>query len=135
MEKALEIALVKAVDSSGTTQEKTAGILFNFMDRAADMAFRRSRSPGGRAASRRPRARRGRFSPMCRLCDNPMIKDPSTDEIVAHASHGQGLMIEDKGTHIEATINESAVEKHPDGTDVIECEDCTKGTPHVHGEH
>lgn len=125
--QALEIALVKSVDASGNAQEKTASMLFQFMDRAADMAFRRSRQPGGRARARSALRKSGRFARSCRLCANPMIADPSVDEILEHSKHGQSgvLQIEQTKDAVVATVDEAALVEHPDGQgQVLECDNC-----------
>ena len=124
LDRALETALVKSVESAGASQEKTASILFGFMDRAADMAFRRSRSPGGRARAKTAKRQGGRFIRNCRLCKNPSLPNPTVEEIFEHAKHDSEVLdVEVLNNRVVAHVNEDAVQE-VNGEERIECDGC-----------
>lgn len=123
--QALEIALVKSVDASGNAQEKTASMLFQFMDRAADMAFRRSRVAGGKARAKSAKRQGGRFLRSCRLCKNPNTSNPTIEEIFEHAKHDSEVLdIEVQPDRVVAHVNEDSVQDVDGETAQIECPDC-----------
>lgn len=131
--QALELVLVGAVKSQAETAAAittavTASLSTLSEIQAAVFTRRRLKRGGERRASAANRGKNGRFEKgvRCRLCANPMIKDPTVEEVKAHATHESG--------HLYAT--DEQLQTRPDGQEVIECPDCAAGTPgHSHQIH
>lgn len=149
--QALEIALVKSVESNGTMAAKLSELMVSQFAAMAELfgtlGPRRRKDGNGKNATRGPGGKftgsRPKGSAACRLCRNPAISDPTALEITAHINHHatpapaqdeqqvQAYRVEGNAVHID--IPETHVQTAPDGSEVVECPDCARGVPHAHG--
>lgn len=131
---AIETILVKSLDSQATLAGKIGELVTTQIGSLAqaqiDLAHKmRSRRGGKTRASTGARASNGRFSKGsktdCRLCRNPFHPTPTVEEVRAHATHDAGPI-----------AHESEIQRTAAGEEVIECDECLKGTPgHTHAIH
>lgn len=133
LNQALELVLVNAVKSqaetaAAITQAVTSSLSTLSEIQASVFTRRRLKRGGERRAAGANRGKNGRFErgSRCRLCVNPMLKDPTVEEVRAHATHDSG--------NLYAT--DDKIETRSDGAEVIECPDCAAHTPgHTHQVH
>jgi len=99
----------------------------------------------------------------CRLCRNPGVHNPTPSEIIEHQKHElmpavdvsevpparprtppppinsrEVIGPERYFPELNAdryAVNETDIQTAPDGTDVVECPECSKGIPHEHGSN
>jgi hypothetical protein len=137
--QALEIVLVKSVQSQADTASKIGQLITDNVKALAEMqqsAFKRaSRQRGGRIRAGSAKRQGGRFTRGCRLCENPMIADPRREEIIAHTNHTTTLHYREENGAILVDVPADEVQVDAQGNQVIECADCSAGRPHQHGQH
>jgi hypothetical protein len=141
---ALEIVLVKSVESQATLAQKISDMVVGQLETMTTVFARRLGSRGGRANALKnggKRNHKGQFTQRrgaCRLCDNPAIADPTADEIRAHATHQYqpaelpALPYRTEGNKLIADVNFEQVQTDAQGNQIIECEDCQSGKAHTH---
>jgi hypothetical protein len=138
---ALETVLVKAMDSQTNMFERMQKLNIENAQLALDSIQRRRYSKGGvKRAATAARTRRGKFERDCRLCEDPMIADPSVAEIIAHSTHkiarrppAPAVAVEEKNGVIYGHVDERDVDTDASGRQQVECGDCLQGIPHEHG--
>lgn len=132
---ALEVVLVKALDSQTTMFEKMQKLNVENATLAMEMLAKQNAKRAGKARAKTGlRKRDGRFDRNCRLCKDPMIHDPSVAEIVAHSAHRVGAhpKITEQDGAVQFHVNESEVDG--DEKDRLE-DDCpTCGGKHLPGQ-
>lgn len=138
---ALEKFAVAAVEH----QAQQLGAVGDLISTIANVAASKAASTLGkrRAASARRDPRSGRLlknaKPDCRLCDNPSIIDPTSEEIREHAKHERGsstpepapapaITYRETPNAVHATVPEALIQTGPDGTEQVECPECGSAT-------
>lgn len=134
---ALEKFAVAAVEH----QAQQLGAVGDLISTIANVAASKAASTLGkrRAASARRDPRSGRLlknaKPDCRLCDNPNIIDPTSEEIREHAKHERGsspaelapapaITYRETPNAVHATVPEALIQTAADGTEQVECPEC-----------
>lgn len=149
---AIETVLVKAIDSQGNMMERMNRLNVENAQLAIDKLQQAGHRRGGakRAAQAR-RTKRGVFAPECILCEDPMARDITPAQIIAHSEHrarrarrsqeemrqaresNGGIQITETPDAVHARVDESLIQTAADGTEQIECADC--GHAHYPGRH
>lgn len=135
VDAALAAFATAAIDSRAKELESMGGFLRTLSEIGAERA---ARAMGKRRASNAKRQSNGRFLPnpgsqkkaSCRLCRDPMLRDPTIDEIKAHATHNDvtmtspGITYTHEPDRIVAHVPEGMIETNADGAEVVECPEC-----------
>jgi hypothetical protein len=137
----LQIAVVDGVKAALEVANASHQLAMDTLKVGQDIREKQHRRLGGKIRAKTGKRVGGRFISNCRLCKNPMIGDPSIDEIVKHSSHGAAEAealreLPPPRRERDAVRDPIPVEIQTDprtGDEVIECESC--GTPHAQGEH
>ena len=128
---AMETVLVRAVEGQASMFERIMKLNTENAAMAADMLVRdRNRRAGRTRAKGALRSRDGIFKRNCRLCQNPMISDPTVAEVVAHAGHRVGA--DHRVTESNGAVNLHVNESEVDGENKDRIED---SCPTCGGQH
>jgi hypothetical protein len=137
---ALEIVLVKSVESQGQLASKISEMVVNQLETMTTLFARRLGQRGGRArAAQAKRNKTGQFLKKgngCRLCANPGISNPTADEIRAHINHEDpniNYRIEGGAVHMD--VDETQIQTDSQGNQTVECAECAQGVEHSHGRN
>jgi hypothetical protein len=136
---ALEIVLVKSVESQAQLASKISEMVVNQLETMTTVFARRLGQRGGRAnAARAKRNKAGQFlrKSGCRLCANPAVSNPTADEIRAHINHEDpsiNYRVEADGVHMN--VDEAQIQTDAQGNQVVECAECAQGIEHSHGRN
>lgn len=142
LDNAVETVLVKSMEAQGNMFERMQRLNIENAELAMEAIQRNGfRRAGRKRANTAARTKTGTFRKNCRICDDPMVSDPTPAEIIAHSQHRTRskrpenfpVAVEDKGDHLEAHVDERAIQVGPDGIEQIECPDC--GHNHAGAEH
>lgn len=147
---ALETVLVKALDSQTAMFERMQKLNIENAQLALETLQRRRYSKGGTKRAYTARRKIGRFQRDCRLCQNPMIGDPSVAEIIEHSTHREPrnepvnlserdrppprVAVEERDGVIIGHVDERDVDRDAQGNEQVECGDCLQGIEHAHSK-
>jgi ribosomal protein L14 len=149
---ALEIVLVKSVESQANMASKVGEVLTSQLVTLSEAFSTKFARKGGKArAAKAQRNPDGTYmrknQTACRLCRDAAIPDPTAAEIIAHVNHRQALppppppvpeqlQVSDyrlENGAVQVDVGESHIQHDSAGNEVLECPDCAKGIPHQHG--
>ncbi len=134
---ALEKFAVAAVESQAQTLGAVGNLIRDIADAGAERAARALGKRRAKTARRAPNGRMMRNA--CRLCDDPMLVDPSKDEIDEHMKHrhrraqsapprgSNEITYSERADSIVAEVPAHLVQTDAQGNEVVECSACASG--------